>query len=240
MPRFPITPGQIKNEIATITGPDYRHIVNVLRLRPGSSLTLFGQDGIEYLGEITEINRREVKVLIKGSGRPETESRLNIILLQGIPKGDKMDWIVEKSTELGVTTIIPVITERSQVKESRKIQRWQRIADESIKQCGRVKAPNILKPLTFNGAIKLCNNSSLKLIFYEKSKNNLRQEFKDITQPINNIRLLIGPEGGFSEAEVELARGEKFIPVGLGPRILRTETASIVALSILQFLFGDI
>lgn len=240
MPRFPINPGQIKNETATITGQNYRHIVNVLRLRPGSKLTLFGQDGIEYEGEITEINRREVKILIKGSKRPETESTLNITLLQGIPKGDKMDWIVEKSTEMGVRTIIPVITERSQVRESRKIQRWQRIADESIKQCGRVKAPEILQPLAFTAAIKLSNNNVLKLIFYEKSKNNLSQKLKNMVQHIDYITLFIGPEGGFSGEEVKLAIDEGFIPVGLGPRILRTETAGIVALSILQFLFGDI
>jgi 16S rRNA (uracil1498-N3)-methyltransferase len=240
MPRFPITPGQIKNEIATITGPDYRHIVNVLRLRPGSSLTLFGQDGIEYLGEITEINRREVKVLIKGSRIRETESTLNITLLQGIPKGDKMDWIVEKSTELGVRTIIPVITERSQIRESNKIQRWQRIAGESIKQCGRVKVPDILEPLTFDSAVKLNSNSKLKLMFHEKSEAKLIINMKNTSQHIDSITLLIGPEGGFSEEEVKLAIDEGFIPVGLGPRILRTETAGIVALSILQFLFGDI
>jgi 16S rRNA (uracil1498-N3)-methyltransferase len=240
MPRFPITPSQIKNEIATITGPDYRHIVNVLRLRPGNDVVLFEEGGVEYEGKITEINRREVKVLIRESRDVEKESRLNITLLQGIPKGDKMDWIVEKSTELGVTTIIPVITERSQVRESRKVQRWQRIADESIKQCGRVKAPNVLQPLTFTATIKLSNNSSLKLILYEQSKHGLRHEFKNITQHIDSITLLVGPEGGFSEAEVELARGEGFISVGLGPRILRTETAGIAALSILQFLFGDI
>jgi 16S rRNA (uracil1498-N3)-methyltransferase len=240
MPRFPINPGQIKNETATITGQNYRHIVNVLRLRPGSKLTLFGQDGIEYEGEITEINRREVKILIKGSKRPETESTLNITLLQGIPKGDKMDWIVEKSTELGVRTIIPVITGRSQVRESRKIQRWQRIADESIKQCVRFRAPRILQSMEFIEAIKLNDHSGLKLIFYEKSQNKLRNQIKIVSQGIDGITLLIGPEGGFSEEEVRLAIDEGFIPVGLGPRILRTETAGIVALSILQFLFGDI
>jgi 16S rRNA (uracil1498-N3)-methyltransferase len=240
MPRFPIARSQIKNEIATIIGPNYRHIVNVLRLRPGSDITLFDQDGMEYDGEITEINRKEVKILIKGSRIWETESTLNITLLQGIPKGDKMDWIVEKSTELGVRTIIPVITGRSQVRYSHKVQRWQRIAVESIKQCGRVKAPDILQPLTFIAAIKLSNNSELKLIFYEKAETTLINNMKNMSRHIDNITLLIGPEGGFSEEEVKLAIDEGFIPIGLGPRILRTETAGIVALSILQFLFGDI
>ncbi len=240
MPRFPIAQSQIKNEIATITGPDYRHIVNVLRLRPGNNLTLFDKDGIEYEGEITEINRREVKILIKGSKIRETESKLNITILQGIPKGDKMDWIVEKSTELGVTRIIPIITERSQVRESHKIQRWQRIADESIKQCGRFRAPRILQSMEFIEAIKLNDHSELKLIFYEKSQDKLRNQIKMVSQGIDDVTLLIGPEGGFSENEVKLAIEEGFIPIGLGPRILRTETAGIVALSILQFLFGDI
>ncbi|HWP91232.1 MAG TPA: 16S rRNA (uracil(1498)-N(3))-methyltransferase [Thermodesulfobacteriota bacterium] len=240
MPRFPITPGQIKNETATITGPDYRHIVNVLRLRPGNDVVLFEEGGVEYEGKITEINKREVKVLIRESRDVKTESGLNITLLQGIPKGDKMDWIVEKSTELGVRTIIPVITERSQIRESRKIQRWQRIANESIKQCGRVKAPKILTPLTFDAAIKFNNNSKLKLMFYEKAETRLINNMKNTIQPIDDITLLFGPEGGFSENEVKLAIEEGFTPIGLGPRILRTETAGIVALSILQFLFGDI
>src|SRR3990172_8567292 len=174
MPRFPISQNQIKNNLAIISGPDYRHIVKVLRLKPGNDITLFEDTGIEHIGIIKDIGTKEIKIEIAESTRVETESGLNITLLQGIPKGDKMDFIVEKTTELGVRTIVPVISERSQVRKTKRIERWRRIALES------------------------------------------------------------------SESEVNAAKEKGFIPIRLGPRILRTETAGIVAVAVLQFLFGDI
>lgn len=240
MPRFPIKQSQIKNGQATISGSDYRHIVKVLRLQIGNTITLFDESGMEHLGKIQEITTKEISIAIAESRNAETESKLNIHLLQGIPKGDKMDLIVEKVTELGVKTIIPIITERAQVRETKKIQRWQRIAVESSKQCGRVKPPEIHEAISFQEAVQFNNNSDLRIILYEKYKDRLQDTLRKVTEFPVNVVLFIGPEGGFSEDEVKTAQQKGFITSGLGPRILRTETAGIVAIAVLQFVYGDI
>lgn len=240
MPRFPISQNQIKNNLAIISGPDYRHIVKVLRLKPGNDITLFEDTGIEHIGIIKDIGTKEIKIAIAESTRVETESGLNITLLQGIPKGDKMDFIVEKTTELGVRTIVPVISERSQVRKTKRIERWRRIALESSKQSGRMLPPDILEVTTFKNAIYYNDNCELHLIFYGKCKDNIKDIIKHTGKATENIKIFIGPEGGFSESEVNAAKEKGFIPIRLGPRILRTETAGIVAVAVLQFLFGDI
>ena len=240
MPRFPISQNQINNNLAIVSGSDYRHIIKVLRLKPGNEITLFDNTGFEHLGKITEIGSKEIRITISESRRTETESGLNITLLQGIPKGDKMDFIVEKSTELGVKTIVPVVTERSQIRKTKRIERWRRIALESSKQSGRMLPPDILDLISFDNAIYSHDKGYLHLIFYEKCKDNIKDIIKCTGKAKENIKIFIGPEGGFSESEVNAAKENGFIPIGLGPRILRTETAGIVAVAILQFLFGDI
>lgn len=240
MSRFPIKQSEIKDNQVNLSGSDYRHIVRVLRLKQGSGITLFDECGLEHSGKITEISTKEIKVAITGTKHIETEPRLNITLLQGIPKGEKMDFIVEKATELGVKNIIPVITERSQVRHTQKIKRWQRIALESSKQCGRFILPEIHEVINFDQAIKNNINCKLAIILYEKGQEYLKQRIKTSSQPIDTISLFVGPEGGFSETEISLAEDNGFIRMGLGPRILRTETASIVAISLIQFMYGDI
>jgi len=174
------------------------------------------------------------------SNRIITESELSIILMQGLPKGDKMAYIVEKATELGVKAIIPVITERSQVRQTNRDRRWERIAIEASKQCGRVIPPKIFPIRSFRSVIEDRYESTLKIIFYENSIYNIKEYFSNNSQPPLNIAIFIGPEGGFSEGEIKLASEQGFTPLGLGPRILRTETASIVTIAVLQHLFGDI
>ena len=240
MPRFPISQNQIKNNLAIVSGSDYRHIVKVLRLKPGNEIILFDEIGVEHIGKITEIGTKEIRITISESRRTETESGLNITLLQGIPKGDKMDFIVEKAAELGVKTIVPVVTERSQTRKTKRIERWRRIALESSKQSGRMLPPDILDLISFDNAIYSYDKGYSHLIFYEKCKDNIKDIIKRTGKATENIRIFIGPEGGFSESEVNAAKEKGFIPIGLGPRILRTETAGIVAVAVLQFLFGDI
>jgi 16S rRNA (uracil1498-N3)-methyltransferase len=240
MPRFPIKRSQIKNGHAVISGSDYRHIVKVLRLQIGDEITLFDEGGTEHLGKIEEITSKEIMFAIAESKSVKTESELHIHLLQGIPKGDKMDLIIEKTTELGVKTIVPVITERSQVRETKKIMRWQRIAIESSKQCGRVIPTEIHEAISFKKALELKNNSDLRIIFHEKYRVKLNDTLKSFSGIPTDITLFIGPEGGFSEEEAKMAQEKGFIKSGLGPRILRTETAGIVAIAVLQFAYGDI
>jgi 16S rRNA (uracil1498-N3)-methyltransferase len=240
MPRFPISEDEIKDNHVNISGADYRHIVKVLRLKEGSDLILFDASGAEHLGIITEINSKQIKVAITATQHLDTESKLHITLLQGIAKGDKMDFIVEKATELGVKRIIPVISERSQVRNTQKTTRWRRIAVEACKQCRRFAPPQIDEALSFDQAINVQYNGLLKIILYEKDQEKLTDKINNYSLSTNNILIFIGPEGGFSDNELRLARDKGFISMGLGPRILRTETAGIVAISILQFLYGDI
>ena len=240
MPRFPISENQINNNEAIITGTDYKHIVKVLRLKTGDQITLFDTNATEHYGKIREISKREILIDILQSKKVKTDSPIEITLLQGLPKGDKMDYIIEKATELGVHRIVPVITDRSQVGERDRKKRWERIALESSKQCGRTKPPLIENTLNFKEAAKDYAKSELAIILHVNYEVSAKNYIKNSLQTPQDIILFIGPEGGFTEKEVLLGNEMGFISLGLGPRILRTETASITVLSVLQFHYGDL
>lgn len=240
MPRFPVDEKNIDGGKATISGTDYRHIVKVLRMKEGDAITLFDENALEYEGRISHVGRREILVDIHSARKAETDSPLRITLLQGLPKGDKMDFIVEKATELGVHAIVPVVTERSQVRAFDRRRRWERIALESSKQCGRTKPPAVENTLNFSEAIKCNVDYDLAIILHVGSQVSLKDFLSYSLQHPKNIIVLIGPEGGFSENEVLLASEMGFTPLGLGPRTLRTETAGIAVLSIIQFHHGDL
>ena len=240
MPRFPVKQNDIEGLRAVISGSDFRHIVKVLRMREGDSIILFDENSVEYDGRIARIGSREVIVEIKTSRKVATDSPLNITLLQGLSKRDNMDFIVEKATELGVHTIVPVVTDRSQVRTGYKKTRWELIAHEASKQCGRTKPPIIENTLNFVEAIKYSKQYELSIILHVGYKSSLKNFLKYSLQHPKNIIVLIGPEGGFSENEVLLASEMGFTSLGLGPRTLRTETAGIAVLSIIQFHHGDL
>jgi len=240
MPRFPIAENQVNNAEALISGTDYKHIVKVLRLKTGDEITLFDTNSTEYYGKIKEIGKRDIIVAIERSRQVNTESPIDVTLLQGLPKGDKMDYIIEKATELGVTRVVPVITERSQVRERDRMKRWERIASEASKQCGRTKPTIIENTLDFDGAIKLYSKSELPIILHVNCEVSAKSYIKNSLQAPQNIVLFVGPEGGFTDNEVLLGNKMGFISLGLGPRVLRTETASISVLSVLQFHYGDL
>ncbi|MGB7292305.1 MAG: 16S rRNA (uracil(1498)-N(3))-methyltransferase [Thermodesulfobacteriota bacterium] len=240
MARFPISNKSISNQEAIITGSDYRHIVKVLRLKPGHEVVLFDETSFEHVGKISEINKTEIRVEILTSTKVNIESDTKITLLQGIPKGSKMDFIIGKATELGVNYIVPVVTERSQVRETNKALRWQRIAIEASKQCRSVTIPNIQDVIRFKDTEIYSHSSGLRLIFYENSRTKLSDYIKTVSQLPTTVIIFIGPEGGFSEFEINLAMEWGFTPVGLGPRTLRTETAAIVAVALIQHILGGI
>lgn len=239
MPRFPIDKDRISGNKAVITGQDQRHIVKVLRLGPGDDITLFDIDSNEYQGKISTVSKTEIVVDIIKKTKVNRESPLNIQLFQGIPKGDKMDYIVEKATELGVTSITPLITERVQFKSKSRQKRWEKIAIEASKQCGRTVPTVIRDILEFKKALLSHNDNSLKIILHVNTELSMKSYLKSTLQMPQNIILFIGPEGGFAEKEVLLAKEMGFTPLGLGPRVLRTETTSVSVLSIIQFLYGD-
>lgn len=240
MPRFPITTDQINENEAIVTGNDYKHIVKVLRLKPGDDITLFDNNSTEYYGNIREINKKEIMVEISESKIVNTESPIEITLLQGLPKADKMDYIIEKATELGVHRVVPVITERSQIRERDRKKRWDRIALEASKQCGRTKPAIVENTLNFDDAAKLYSKGELAVILQVNSEISVKDYIKKSLQAPQNIVLFVGPEGGFTDNEVLLGNEMGFISLGLGPRVLRTETASLSVLSVFQFHYGDL
>ena len=241
MPRFPVSKESIHDNQAVISGQDYRHMVKVLRLKEGDEVTLFDTDSIEYHGKIAGIGKNELQVDIIGSERVYRESPINIKLFQSIAKGDKMDYIIEKATELGVSSIVPMVTERVQYRPGgNKKTRWQKIAVEASKQCGRTVPTELEDILQFKDALLSCNHNSLRIILHVNTELSVKNHLKSTLQTPQNIILFIGPEGGFTDNEVLLAKEMGFIPLGLGPRVLRTETASVSVLSILQFFYGDL
>lgn len=238
MPRFKVTEEQIIGRKVTISGTDYKHIVKVLRIKPDNKIILFDSKGTEYNCIVKDIFNKELVAEIINKYEVNRESNLNITLFQAITKGDKMDLIVQKATELGVNSIYPVATERSEVRNTNKISRWQKISDESIKQCGRTNSPSVNAEIKFNELFDI-QKSDLNLIFYENEKSLKIKNLKN-NKNINSASILIGPEGGFSENEVKIAELNNFKSIGIGPRILRSETASIAAITLLQHHFGDI
>ena len=242
MHRFFAGNENFSGDSVVLTGTDASHIRTVLRLKAGDNIQVLDGKGSLYEVQLTDVKAQLVKGEIITSEKVNTESPLKIHLGQSLIKGNKFDDVLRKSVELGVETITPLMTERTVVKSDsdKKIARWQKIAKESCKQCGRSSIPNVSKSV-----IKLdvfCQQRSeadLKLMFWElESENGL----KDINpeKPPSSVSVLIGPEGGFTIEEVKTARSHGFQTVGLGPRILRAETAPLVVLSLLQSKWGDI
>lgn len=222
------------------------HIIRVLRLKPSASLTVFNEENGEYNAVLISENKNLAEVLIGESIQKNPESPLKIHLGQAISRGEKMDFTIQKATELGVNAITPLFTKYSNVtlnneRLTRKMDHWQKIALNATEQSGRIKVPNILAAQNVSDWItKNSNLTKLNFILEPSAKESLSTIQKQNPKTITAINLLIGSEGGFSEEEIILAKKMNFIPISLGPRILRTETAALVAISILQSLWGDL
>jgi len=246
MPRFFVNSKDIFDDNINIKGDDYKHIKKVLRLKCGEIITLSDGVGNEYTAKIEEFGEGFVHTKIIDSYKNTTEPPIKVTLYQGLPKSDKMDFIIQKSVELGISEIVPVLTERTVVRLNsekdalKKCERWNRISQEAAKQCNRGIIPRIEIPISFNEAINKAKSKSLSLIPYEKeSKSSLKQILKAVGS-ITEISVFVGPEGGFTEQEIEEAVKLGIKSVTLGSRILRTETAGIAVLSILMYELGDV
>lgn len=216
------------------------HLIRVLRARKGTEVILFNGDGNEYLAELLDENAKHCQLKIKTAKKITNESPLKINLLQGISRSDRMDTCIQKSIELGAHAITPVFCKRtgSNLKGDRaekKLNHWKQIAISACEQSGRCIIPQINPASDFLQAIQSID-SDLKLILAPNSGNNL----KTVSKPGKDICILIGPEGGFIEEEIKQATDNNFIPVSLGPRILRTETAGPACIAIAQALWGDL
>jgi len=231
----------IQNNKIQLNGKNYHYIKNVLRMNSGDKLILFNGTGYEYEGCISLISNEHIEITINNKFFNNNESKLELTLCLSILKDKKMDIIIRQSTELGVKNIIPFHSERSVPKPSKnqiqkKIERWKSITIEAAKQCRRSIIPNIYDYLSFTDLVNLDKQFDLKIIFWENAvesitKNNLKN--------IKNIIVFIGPEGGFSEKEINIAKKNNFFISKIGPRILKSETAAISACSLIQYIFGD-
>jgi len=233
----------IEGERAKITGGELDHM-RVLRLRPRDGVILFDDTGLEHEALLEYCNATAAEVRILRSYRPERESRLEVILGQCLGKGEKMDWVVEKAVELGVRAIVPVIStytipQLDGPKMGKRQKRWEKIALSAAKQSGRTRIPEILPAVKLSDFIHQERTPALKLMFWEAESSQGIFRMKEEVAEVQSVLILVGPEGGFAEPEVKEAVLNGFRTVRLGPRVLRTETAALAALAVVQFLWGD-
>lgn len=241
MPRFFVNAEQIGENSITVTGTDVNHIRNVLRMSAGDELTVSDGQGMDYFCKIAHIAKDEILLDIIDNWHSYVELPAKIYLFQGLPKADKMEWIIQKAVELGVYEIVPVMTRRTVVKldekkEFKKLQRWQSIAESAAKQAGRALIPVVSGCMSFEKALRMCNGLDAALIPYEKAEG--MQKAREAVRSLHgchSIGIFIGPEGGFEESEIETAKAAGAVPMTLGRRILRTETAGLTMLSVLMF-----
>ncbi len=241
--RFQINGSDISGTIATVSGGDARHMFNVLRLKPGEEIRLFDGTGLEYEAVITSISSRSAVLEITERFSSKTESPLKINVAQGFLKDKKMDILVRHLTELGITRWAPFTADRSiptpdPKRLAKRIERWRKISKEALKQCRRGVEMEICSPLTLDGVLEWGKTCDLKIIFWEEAGVPLTRELSPAGGE-REILIVLGPEGGLSSREVEKAREAGFVSCTLGPRILRAETASLSACTLVQYLFGD-
>ncbi|MBU0502123.1 MAG: 16S rRNA (uracil(1498)-N(3))-methyltransferase [bacterium] len=235
MPRFFVPTEQIP----TISGQDAHQIKAVLRMKVGDELELLDGSGKVYFAKILEIKNDKVTTKILSTHRAETDQKVKATIAQCLPKHKKMDLIIQKCTELGVAKIIPTLSERS-IAKGEKLERWQKIAKEAAEQSGRGTLPEITNLTKFEDVLAQGKNYKLALIPWELEKEkSLKASLSTHPSPHTPILILIGPEGGFSQKEVEQAQQAGFIPISLGKRILRTETAGLSILSMINYHFDQ-
>ena len=241
MYHFYVEPEAVSADKIRITGGDVNHIKNVLRMHPGEEIMILDGSGMEYRCEIESISD-EVLAGILDAKKTEAELSVRLLLFQGLPKKDKMELIIQKAVELGVSEIVPVLTKRTVVKledkkkEQKKLERWQAIAEAAAKQSGRGIIPKIREAVKFTDAVKQAGELDEALIPYELAEgmDEARERIRGLHGK-KTVGIFIGPEGGFEEDEIAAAAKAGIHPITLGKRILRTETAGLCILSVIMF-----
>ncbi len=241
VPRFYVPQLFAVGQEFTLPDTTFRHAIQVLRLGVSEPLILFNGEGGEYLAQISNVNKRAASVLIDSFSALDTESPVHLTLVQAVIKPDKMDFALQKAVELGVNTIQPLITQRSVIRigkeqADKKLQHWEGITVAACEQSGRTRMPAVSAPLTLERWLEMPFTGT-RLILAPGDFPRINALPSDLSTP---IALVIGPEGGFTDEEVGSCVQAGVMPVSLGPRILRAETASIAALALLQHRFGDL
>ena len=241
MHRFFIQHSQIQGKRLYVEGADVNHIKNVLRMKQGDQVMVSDGEGMQYLCALESFTDGLVWFEIVDTWKENRELSSKLYLFQGLPKSDKMELIIQKATELGVYELIPTVTGRTVVKldekkAQKKTARWNAIAESAAKQSGRSRIPQVREVMTFSEALAYAGDLDVLLIPYEKAEGmEATRQAVEVIRPGQSVGIFIGPEGGFEEAEVEQAMACGALPVTLGRRILRTETAGFVVLSMLLY-----
>jgi 16S rRNA (uracil1498-N3)-methyltransferase len=217
------------------------HVARVLRMRAGAPLVVFDGSGMDYPGEIVAVEGDRVSVQLRNPTPATAESPLKVTLVQGVSRGERMDWTLQKATELGVVAIAPVLTARSVVRldekqAAKKQGHWRAIVIGACEQSGRSKVPVVSAPVQLRDHFANVRKDGMRLVLSPSAPASLA----GIASLPSKVDLLIGPEGGLDDEEISAAQKNGFMPVRLGPRVLRTETAGVVALTVLQALWGDL
>lgn len=240
MHRFFISRENIFKDGITIEGEDVQHISRVLRLKEGDKIVLCDQHGTDYNVTIESMSKNSIRTTIIDKEPSKGEPSIDVVLYQGVPKAAKMELIIQKCTEMGITRIVPVMTARTVVKlesekdEAKKVARWAKIAEEASKQSKRGIVPVIEMPMTLEKALEDSKKLDLKLIPYELEKENSVKAALQ-SKKAQRVGFFIGPEGGFDTAEIDKAKQYGVIPVTLGSRIMRTETAGFAILTSIMY-----
>ena len=241
MQHFFVPPSQVEEDRIWVEGPDVNHMKNVLRMRPGEELMVSDGDNRKYRCQVDRYEEGAAHLKILEEEVVDTELPSKLYLFQGLPKQEKMEWIVQKSVELGVCQVIPMTVRRCVVKldekkAAKKVDRWQQIAESAAKQAGRGYIPKVEKVRSFQEALELAGKLDVTLIPYELERDVKRsKEIIRGIQPGQSVGIFIGPEGGFEKEEVEAALAAGASSISLGRRILRTETAGLTVLSLLMY-----
>lgn len=243
MQKFIVDPAAVKASRVHITGQDARHMAKVLRLSPGSPVSLTDGKGTDYRGEMASISRDRVEIVILGEAESRTESPLALTVCSAMLKDKKMDGVVRHLVQLGVTRWIPFFSERSvpgpnPKQLARRVERWEIIGRESLKQCRRSCLMEITLPTDFAGVLEMTAGMDRKIAFWEGSDRPL-ERLRQGNCRAGMAAVLIGPEGGFSPDEIQAAETAGYAAYGLGPRILRAETAAVTAAGLVQYIMGD-
>ena len=245
MARFFLPQVNIHDGRGVVHGQELTHLMKVLRRRAGDFVTVFDNTGWEHEAIIETLTSERGELKIVESHPSDREPSIPITLAVGLTKGQKVDWVIEKATELGVTTIIPLSSNYTVPKlDGDKIQkrseRWRKIAVSAAKQCGRSRIPEVRSLCSFENFVRESWPEILKLIFWENEADGSLREMFEKCRETKSVLVVVGPEGGFTHGEVELANAQGFQSVHMGRRILRAETAAIAALAVVQFLWGDL
>ena len=238
IPRIYTEQNLLSGEMVELEESASHHLSKVLRMQPGRELILFNGAGGEFAATIHEVRKKHVSVQVAEHMSDDRESPLNLELAIGISRGERMDWVLQKATELGVTRITPLITERTEVKiggdrQDKKMQHWQQTIISACEQCQRNLLPTLAEPIQISDWLTHVN-SELRFVLHHRDSKQLPADKKP-----ESVTLLIGPEGGLSEREIAHAIENEFSALTLGPRVLRTETAPVAAISLVQYLWGD-